>query len=1436
VNLLDTSGFLAALGRVSAQAGVLVVLVLLTQRVFRKQLTARWRCALWMLVIVRLLLPVSFASVVSVFNLAPHLAPHWTTPRPAPVTSASASAPVVSDPPRNVESPPAGVTPVRSDSKPALHDVSANGNVIANNNHSPATAQEPVRVERVRSISWPWVGFAVWLAGVLALSVYVLLGSIRISRHIARLKPLTDASVLNVLDECRERLDVRATLIVVESPMVGSPALHGFLRPRLVLPRGFTGAFSATELRFVLLHELAHVKRRDILVNWIVAALQIAHWFNPLVWLGFNRWRADRELACDALALEAAGPEQNREYGKTILRLLEGFTYRVAAPGLVGILEDKRQLRRRIGMIAAYVPARRWSMTAIALIIGLAITCLTDAQSRKADTDKSKNQIELSSVSAPARLVVTNGPSMKVIVLDADTGKPLAGAEVLAPNFASFGFTVREDAPHWITDENGVAVIRLGERHPFSSHVTTWFTVSARHKGYAPQGHSWSATQTDVRPTMPEEATFRLQRGITVGGVVQDEKRAPLAGIRVRIIARGYDYARGNQLNQEYQEYWSDVGVPSAITDAAGRWRVADFPADVENVGIDLLRADGTVAKFVHSANGADSNPNDIQGGPFDLGSLRQGDAHFMLTPGLTLTGVVVDPTGRPVPGVLIKTGYGAGNRQRGLEVRTDANGRFKLEHLTKRQTVLTAYPDQFAITSAIADLTTNKTRVPLRGDSTAAVELTETALVSEIRLILAAQRTLTIRVVDGHEKPIAGARIDADEYRSEGYVLDFTGRTDADGVLMWSNAPISGFAVNATVPNSPLRQKIRVLSRQDEIRFRLREGMNAELVVGGIARDSQTGDPIKLDSYKFRTADREPFHGITEAQTRATGSALIGEGTNAEAIGMSQWVVDGQNKLNQQWFWYGTNSGFALPILETAFRPGMYPSYQLELKAKGYETLVTSWRDYDEGDWIQDFTMDRLDLTKRTVVLPDGHPGGGVQVWARSAATDGFLFCNDANRYYGDRLIQKKTDPQGQIETISIPDDQPVMFTHPYGFLEMTGGEFKRSSKIQLEPWGEVRGVLKVAGQPKRDAQVLIVSEWTPDEGFHLLYITTTAPDGSFSFKNVPAGNYRLFREMASRSGRGITEDHPMPISVKPGEVLMVEYGSTGRKVMGQAIADKSELAVNWLNDDHTLRLKQPPLPSLNFQDFATSEAYTKAYNATSKSPERLKQMRDARTYVLQFEADGSFQAEDVPPGTYELRINVTKPVDRNSDRTTVDAWGNGVSLGTLVREIVVPEGKGPFDLGMFTVAMKNDGSTINKTPALELAAQTFDGRPRGLADFRGKNLLLVFWAAWSDRSAEQLAEVQKLHAEFAKEQRLAMLSVNLDDDLDAARQTVNARHYQWPQAWASPENRAKTGASFDVNSLPTVVLLDPQGRVIGRDLQGDRLHAAVERALAKK
>ena len=209
----------------------------------------------------------------------------------------------------------------------------------------------------------------------------VVVQLIRFYRKLARASAPTDSSSQTLLDDCRREFGLSQRVELMETDAVQSPALFGLLRPRLLVPRGFGGQFTGRELRYIFLHELAHVKRGDLWLNWLVTALQILHWFNPLLWLGFARLRADRELACDELALLRAGDNVGTAYGETVVKLLENLRCPTAIPGLVGILEDKKQMRRRISMIANFRRTGRWSALAVILIAALAAAALTDAQS-----------------------------------------------------------------------------------------------------------------------------------------------------------------------------------------------------------------------------------------------------------------------------------------------------------------------------------------------------------------------------------------------------------------------------------------------------------------------------------------------------------------------------------------------------------------------------------------------------------------------------------------------------------------------------------------------------------------------------------------------------------------------------------------------------------------------------------------------------------------------------------------------------------------------------------------------------------------------------------------------------------------------------------------------------------------------------------------------
>ena len=765
---------------------------------------------------------------------------------------------------------------------------------------------------------------------------------------------------------------------------------------------------------------------------------------------------------------------------------------------------------------------------------------------------------------------------------------------------------------------------------------------------------------------------------------------------------------------------------------------------------------------------------NEPQGDPLDLAALLAGNARFVLKQGFGLQGQTVDSQGRPLPGVLIKTGYGIVNLEHAGEVQSDATGHFVLHHLNHRQIILTAEAAGCAITSWVVDLHSN---------------------MPALRLQMGELSPLRIHVEDGEGNAIAGAKVATQDYGTEGQLLDFAGGTDQQGNLTWTNAPISRFVLGAVSATSTLRQRIHLTPEQRAVTFHLRTGMDKGIVVNGRVQDLRTGAPVKLESVTYQTGDREGFKWDAEV----------------------------------------SDSSFHLALPASRFRPGMYPSYQLQLKAAGYATLTTPWRDFEEGDWDASFKMGSSGTLGGTVSLPDGKPAAGARLWTRFEEVDGTLYLAGQDHFYGDRLIKVQADPNGHFILPDVPDDQPVIFIDADGILSTSAAEVKRNPNVHLEPWGRVTGVLKFAGKPKGGVAIsLSTLQWFPRIGFHLNYNTSTAPDGTFTFEHVPAGEYKLYRYVP-RNGRPITEDHQMSLAVKAGETTQIEYSNPGRAVIGQAMPDKPELTVDWLNDDDTLTLKLPPLDpvSINQKDYATEKAFQKAYNDSFLTTERMAQARDTRTYLIAFEQDGSFRADDIPPGTYELNLKVTKPDAKSRVPGSTD---RADELGSFTREVIVPPGSGPFDLGTLIVPMKGGGGGTSKSSPVNFTVTKLDGTPISLAQLKGKYVVLAFWALWSDRSAEGLKEVQQMQAGLSGDPRVTFLGISLDGKTDAVGKEIAARGYPWTQATVDATNLATISAAFNVNSLPAVYLIDPDGRIVARDLAGERLTASVQRALQKK
>jgi peroxiredoxin len=126
-------------------------------------------------------------------------------------------------------------------------------------------------------------------------------------------------------------------------------------------------------------------------------------------------------------------------------------------------------------------------------------------------------------------------------------------------------------------------------------------------------------------------------------------------------------------------------------------------------------------------------------------------------------------------------------------------------------------------------------------------------------------------------------------------------------------------------------------------------------------------------------------------------------------------------------------------------------------------------------------------------------------------------------------------------------------------------------------------------------------------------------------------------------------------------------------------------------------------------------------------------------------------------------------------------------------------------------------------------------DGKPLSVSRFRGKVLLVDFWATWCGPCRVELPNVIATYEKHHKS-GFEILGISLDQDLAAMKQFLAANKMTWPQYFDGLLWQNKLAVQYGVNSIPATYLLDAQGKIIARDLRGDDLEKAVAAALAKK
>jgi len=321
----------------SLAGSIIVVLLFICKPLYKKRLSKKWQYYIWLIVIVRLFIPISFEVnfVGSLFNEI-------------------------------------GQANVFSFSENEQSNVVIGGDgaiIIGSGNE----AQTPVPHSQSDILS-VFLSY-IWLIWIVV-AVIILIRKITIYQSFAGYikagrVPLENMADLERFGKLVEQANIKRMVGIYTNNLVSSPLLIGFFKPYIVLP---TMDISEADFKHTIMHELTHYKRGDMFYKSLVQLTICLHWFNPLVYLMGREINSACEFSCDEAVIKNLNNDGIKEYGNTLLNALGfGGEYKNSLSS-VTLSENKKILEERLSMIKNFKKKSAFTaICAVLLSVGLVI-------------------------------------------------------------------------------------------------------------------------------------------------------------------------------------------------------------------------------------------------------------------------------------------------------------------------------------------------------------------------------------------------------------------------------------------------------------------------------------------------------------------------------------------------------------------------------------------------------------------------------------------------------------------------------------------------------------------------------------------------------------------------------------------------------------------------------------------------------------------------------------------------------------------------------------------------------------------------------------------------------------------------------------------------------------------------------------------------------
>jgi beta-lactamase regulating signal transducer with metallopeptidase domain/protocatechuate 3,4-dioxygenase beta subunit len=533
--------------------------------------------------------------------------------------------------------------------------------------------------------------FLLWLIGVGWGCYLVVRAYRRVSVLLQQCTSILAGEHIELLTRLVREYGLKRVPRLMSHPSIGSPLLVGVLTPTLLIPAAFAIISDPQALRLVYAHELAHLRRNDLLWGWLLTVGRVLFFFHPCVWFAKGEWQFWHEIACDASALETTHATHG-EFGRVLL----GVVTQSALPhhdfAAVGIGESFRMMKRRLLALEKLTPMLRTRLVytgALVLLIGCAMLLPIKFG---ASTAIAQGPLGTShQLVDQTKVGIVNG---RVLTPD---GQPVANATVAWVGWFAHGSEYYQQFSAVQSDAAG----------KFSFADTRqlwedcgWLRGTILLEVEAPGcGITWTNVPENSVPV-----EIKLSPATSVRLIFVDEKNAPVAGLHVTLV----DLMNFNQTHESGCQTLRTIPVfqsrHSQVTDLQGVCQFTDLP---QGANIGLRINDTRYGPLELKENYKVGSNSGTVGGIILANSTETPSRRIVLNPAATISGQVISAaTGKGVEGITVVAIDGIKTEYEYAEAVTDSIGQYHLTGLRGGQysVMVNLTNAQAAEMTAIAD------------------------------------------------------------------------------------------------------------------------------------------------------------------------------------------------------------------------------------------------------------------------------------------------------------------------------------------------------------------------------------------------------------------------------------------------------------------------------------------------------------------------------------------------------------------------------------------------------------------------------------------------------------------------------------------------------------------------------------------------------------